>query len=65
MLCCKYLLNCLFRIFNYANIDGINKREFTESELHLINEKLSIIDYDNSQNIIYSSFSSINNYDLL
>jgi len=58
VLCCKYIINCLFRKFNYSNINE-DEREYSGSELTIINNKLS----ENSIN--YTSFSSINRYDLL
>ena len=61
MNCCKYVLNCLFGRFYYSNIDELNNtHEYSQAELVIINNKLL-----NNKNINYSSFSSINNYDLI
>ena len=60
---CKYVMNCLFGKF-YSNIDELNNsHEYSEAELVIINNKLLYNNEDN--NINYSSFSSITNYDLI
>jgi hypothetical protein len=63
MNCCKYIINCLFGRF-YTNIDELNNtHEYSQAELVIINNKL--LNNKNNKNINYSSFSSINNYDLI
>jgi len=66
MNCCKYVLNFLFGRFYYSNINELNNtHEYSQAELVIINNKLLNNKNENNNNINYSSFSSINNYDLI
>lgn len=63
---CNYIMNCLFGRFYYTNMnESNNKHEYSGAELILINNKLLNSKNENNKNINYSSFSSINNYDLI